>query len=1049
MTEISKTIGTRSNLFSFDGTKAVLANRRRRFQTTVVATLLGCMLIAIAAIFFWHERTSIKDKSSRNSTLHAKVLEDQTTRLIGDIELITFSVANSIIRVQGLSESQTSYEKILSGSLAGQQYLRSISLVDDDGHVLASSMDIGKNKTINWADFDNISSENSAFRLSSLLAGHHLGNLKLVTEAESAPLSIAAIRRVALSETKSLHVVALLNIDYLARNFGRLIGDSHVRATLLSYDGQLILATENLKQRSGGIFSSNDVFSKFVLKNSHGVFVGLSLDKQEVIGAYQVSNRWPLVIIVDEPMQQLAVQLQHNLFWFYIGFFSLLALLFLGVVVIRNTAKRDESLTEQLQVAYNQSIELKARTESILEASLDAVITLDDKGLVNDCNFAARQMFGDKLLQARVTPAHKILLAPEFADKLRHDLPSYLSGGNKKLLNRRMEVEVITADNTPLPVEITLVPITTPSEAFYTLTIRDISDRLRAELELRESEERWNLALEAAGDGVWDWHIQADYKIYSMHWLTMLGYSAEDLKHNHVQWISLLHSDDEAEVQSKLQAHLDRKSPTFAAECRMLCKNGQWKWVHVRGLVVTRDRESGAALRLVGTQTDISDRKQTEVERAALLVKSRELAYELQLARATELNVGSRIQRSLLLTAQIKNQPSFWVSTFNQASQGVDGDFVEIICPRPDVIDLIVGDVMGKGVNAALMGAAVKMQLSRSMIELLNDAHDSRELPRPADLVLSVSQAVSEHLQALDAFVTLCYVRIDHARSTVTWVGCGHEEPMLLRSNGTCELLPNQHPPLGVLEESQYNESTIAIHPEDSIFLHSDGATDAMLPSGERIGHEMLREVLALHLKRYNFPSSALHMTRRRLFGEDVRFTDDLTMVLATCANRRLNRARVEVEIALDSIKPIREFLLQESEEIGFEESEISLFTVACVEAFTNIVRHAKGLLPDAPLEIIVTKSKTSLTVQMYYLAEAYLPDELPYRPDLDLLPEGGFGMSIIRDVCDIVKFDHVDGVNSVSLTKEISAKERFEAELDSERLTHDPNLPRYKLVVA
>lgn len=85
-------------------------------------------------------------------------------------------------------------------------------------------------------------------------------------------------------------------------------------------------------------------------------------------------------------------------------------------------------------------------------------------------------------------------------------------------------------------------------------------------------------------------------------------------------------------------------------------------------------------------------------------------------------------------------------------------------------------DVMGKGVNAALMGAAVKMPLRRSLIELTTSAIVSGRLPQPAEVVRSMHREVSPHFQALEAFVTLCYLRIDMRTNTVTWVGCGHEE---------------------------------------------------------------------------------------------------------------------------------------------------------------------------------------------------------------------------------------------------------------------------------
>jgi len=128
---------------------------------------------------------------------------------------------------------------------------------------------------------------------------------------------------------------------------------------------------------------------------------------------------------------------------------------------------------------------------------------------------------------------------------------------------------------------------------------------------LHHSEERWKFALEGAGDGVWDFDIQSGQVVYSRRYKAMLGYADDELEPHIATFSSLCHPDDLARVMTAVQNHLDDRTRSFESEFRMRCKDQSWLWVLGRGMVVSRDT-AGAALRMVGTHTDISRRKATE-----------------------------------------------------------------------------------------------------------------------------------------------------------------------------------------------------------------------------------------------------------------------------------------------------------------------------------------------------------------------------------------------------------------------------------------------------
>ena len=142
-------------------------------------------------------------------------------------------------------------------------------------------------------------------------------------------------------------------------------------------------------------------------------------------------------------------------------------------------------------------------------------------------------------------------------------------------------------------------------------THTDITTRKKNEQALLESEKRWKFALEGSGDGVWDWDVKAGKVFYSKRWKEMLGYAGDEIGDELTAWESRVHKDDLAKVYHELQLHFSGEFPFFKSEHRMLCKDGTYKWILNRGMVIERDTDN-KPLRVIGTHTDVSQRKFTE-----------------------------------------------------------------------------------------------------------------------------------------------------------------------------------------------------------------------------------------------------------------------------------------------------------------------------------------------------------------------------------------------------------------------------------------------------
>jgi PAS domain S-box-containing protein len=158
---------------------------------------------------------------------------------------------------------------------------------------------------------------------------------------------------------------------------------------------------------------------------------------------------------------------------------------------------------------------------------------------------------------------------------------------------------------------------------------RDITQLKQVEQALRNSEERLQLAIEASGDGIWDWNIATDDVYYSPQFFQMLGYAPDELPQSSRTWYQLVHPDDMVWVQEILAAHLHDHSVRYEFDYRLRTKSGEWKWIADYGKVVAWD-ELGNPVRMIGTHRDINDRKLME---AALRQSEEQRRLALDLTR--------------------------------------------------------------------------------------------------------------------------------------------------------------------------------------------------------------------------------------------------------------------------------------------------------------------------------------------------------------------------------------------------------------------------------
>ncbi|HNJ76843.1 MAG TPA: PAS domain S-box protein [Azospira sp.] len=139
---------------------------------------------------------------------------------------------------------------------------------------------------------------------------------------------------------------------------------------------------------------------------------------------------------------------------------------------------------------------------------------------------------------------------------------------------------------------------------------RDISERKHMEQALQESELRFELAVRGANDGIWDWNTTTGEAFFSEQWKSMLGYTSDEIGNDISEWQRLVHPDDLERVLVEMQRHLTGKTPLYAAELRLRCRDGGYKWILCRGKAMFD--ATGNPVRMSGSHTDITERRESE-----------------------------------------------------------------------------------------------------------------------------------------------------------------------------------------------------------------------------------------------------------------------------------------------------------------------------------------------------------------------------------------------------------------------------------------------------
>ena len=381
-----------------------------------------------------------------------------------------------------------------------------------------------------------------------------------------------------------------------------------------------------------------------------------------------------------------------------------------------------------------------------------------------------------------------------------------------------------------------------------------------------------------------------------------------------------------------------------------------------------------------------------------------------------ELELATKIQADMLpnIFPAFPERDDFDVYAVMTPAKEVGGDFYDFFLVDDSKLALVVADVSGKGVPAALF-----MMMSKILIQ--NQVMSGKS---PAETLEAVNSQICSNNRE-EMFVTVWLGILDLKTGLLTAANAGHEKPVVKKGNGEFELFNDRHGfVVGGMDGVKYKDYTIQLDSGSKVFVFTDGLVEATSESDELFGAQ--RTLEALNSVRNETPETILKWVEKTVnaFVGNASPFDDLTMLCVTyIGNDDTSGSEITIENNVSEISKAVDFVSEKTENLPFSFKARNQIEVAVDEIISNIVHYAYGdSKGNASLKIERDDKGIMLTVEDSGIPYNPLEKE---DPDTTLSAEergiGGYGIYIVKKVMDEISYEYSGGKNILTMRKYFS----------------------------
>jgi PAS domain S-box-containing protein len=395
------------------------------------------------------------------------------------------------------------------------------------------------------------------------------------------------------------------------------------------------------------------------------------------------------------------------------------------------------------------------------------------------------------------------------------------------------------------------------------------------------------------------------------------------------------------------------------------------------------------------------------------ITERRNMEQKLERTR-TELHIAADIQKSFI-PKKTPDIPEFEIAAASIPAMEVGGDFYDFIIQPDGKYGIVIADVAGKSIPAAIF-----MALSRMIIRA-NATNQSR--------VSKVAKNANKMIAAdapIGMFVTLIYGVLDGGTLSLHYANAGHPPPLLFRSaDCTIEEEAPMGIVMGIIDDAEYKESRIKFSSGDMAIFYTDGITEAMNSQGELYGVKRLIEVI-----RDNCLLDTNEILNKILidiskFSQNTDQHDDITLIIIKATGQQKDHCRTKLTSRRENIPRIVSHIDKKMSERGFDREQIRELQVAVEEAYVNIANHGYKN-EEGPIWVTFDSGNKFFKVTLEDEAARFDPTLFTKRVhggDIQDHPVGGWGINLMRSLTDKMKYEYKNNRNRLVLIKNRNVK--------------------------